>query len=127
MPAVSLTLRQTTVPSSSAGSASYSVTSAVTASVGISPAVFVYRADNGKFSHYATPADMDAYPDTQVAAVADGKDFYRQASLTRVWPTISGMNDDLTTTRVRLSALVRETSKIQGSIVVDQVIEITAG
>lgn len=127
MTTVSLTLHQTAVPATVNGGASYTVTNEVTASVGISPAVFVFKTDTGKFDHYATPADLEGLPDSQAQAVADGKGFYRQPAVTRVWPTISAMNEDLAMTQTRLNSLVREVSKIQGSLTVDRVVEIQAG
>lgn len=128
MPSVSLTLRQTTVPTTTIdGGANYAVTNIVTASIGISPAVFVFKTDTSKFDHHATPVDMDTLPTTQIDAVSAGLGFYRQSSVMRVWTTIAAMNDDLALTKSRLASLARETSQIQNSLVVDQTTTIQAG
>ncbi len=127
MPSVNLTLRQTAVPSATSGAASYSVTNTVVSSVGISPAVFVFKTETGKFDHYATPPDMDSLPASREEAVVAGLGFYRQSAVQRVWPTISAMNEDLAVTRARLAGLAREVSKIQGALTIDQTVEIQAG
>lgn len=127
MSTVSLTLHQTSTSTNVEGGASYLVTNVVTASFGVDKSVFVFKTDTGKFSHYATPADMEALPTSQEVAVADDALFYRQSSLARTWTTISEMNDDLSLTKSRLQSLAREVSKIQGSAIVDQVVEIRAG
>lgn len=127
MSTVNLTLRQTTVPSTVDNGANYTVTNTVTAAIGISPAVFVFKTETGAFDHYATPADMDALPTSQVDASIAGLGFYRQPSVQRVWTTISAMNDDLTITKARLSALAREVSQVQDSLTIDQTTEIQAG
>lgn len=123
---LSLTLRQTTNATAVNGGATYEVKNEVTASVGISPAVFVYKTATQAFSHYATPADMDGLLDTYEAALAAGAQFYRQTSVTRTWTTISAMNEDLAVTRARLRALLRETSKLQGPLETDTTVVLTA-
>lgn len=127
MSSVSLTLRQTVATTVVSGGATYQVTNAVTTSTGIDPAVFVFKTDTQAFDHYATAPDMDALPDTWEAAVAAGLGFYRQSSVSRTWTTISAMNDDLSITKARLGALAREVSQLQGAIVSDQTVVISAG
>ena len=126
MPTVSLTLHQTAVPATVSGGATYTVTNEITASVGISPAVFVFKTDTGVFDHYATPPDMEALPASQAEAVAAGLPFYRQPGVTRVWTTISAMEEDLALTQTRLNGLVRETSQIQGSLTIDRSVVLQA-
>jgi hypothetical protein len=127
MPAVSLTLHQTTTVTPAAGGASYQATSVVEASFGIDKAVFVFRADTQRFDHYATPADLETVPTSRDLALAERLPFYRQDSLTRVWPTLGLMQDDVAVTLSRLNGLVREVSRSLGPAVINVTTVIEAG
>lgn len=116
---ISLTLNQVTSAAQTAGTATYTVTNTVTASVGISPAVFVFFRDTAVFDHYATVADLSLYPDSQAAALAQGVNYFRQPTVVRTWNTIDLMNADLTITRQRLQSLLNETSEIQNALIVN--------
>jgi hypothetical protein len=126
MSSVSLTLHQTSTPLTVDGGATYKVVNEVTASMGIAMEVFVFRTDTGVFSHYATPADLELLPTSQAVAVSNSVGFFRQSSVTRIWTKISEMNEDLALTKTRLQALSREVAKTQGTLLVDQVVEIRA-
>jgi hypothetical protein len=127
MPAVSLTLHQTTLVTPASDGASYQATSLVEASFGIDKAVFVFKTDTQGFDHYATPADLETVPTSRDLALAERLPFYRQDGLTRVWPTLSLMQDDIVVTRSRLQGLVREVSQAVGPAVIDVVTVIEAG
>lgn len=105
----------------------YRVKNEVLVSIGSSPAVFVYKTDGQKFSHYAVVADMEQWPDTYDQAVVAGADFYRAVSVTRDWSTITEMNKDLDVTRARVQALAKELAAVQGSVVIDRTVVISGG
>lgn len=127
MPSVSLTLHQTNDPATVLGGAQYTVTNEIIASIGIDPAVFVFKTETGEFDRYATAADLDALPTSQTLAVVDSIAYYRLTRVTRVWTTISAMQDDLAMTRRRLNSLAREVAQLQADLTIDQTIEIKAG
>lgn len=127
MSAVSLTLHQTTSVTPASGGASYQATSVVEASFGIDKAVFVFKTDTQGFDHYATPADLESVPVSRDLALAERLPFYRQDSLTRTWPTLSLMQDDVVVTRSRLQGLIREVSRSLGPAVIDVVTVVEAG
>jgi hypothetical protein len=127
MSAVSLTLHQTTTVTPASGGASYQATSVVEAAFGIDKAVFVFRTDTQGFDHHATPADLETVTTSRDLALAERQPFYRQDRLTRTWPTLSLMQDDVAVTRSRLRGLVREVSQAVGPAVIDMVTVIEAG
>lgn len=127
MPAVSISLHQTTTVTPASGGASYQATNVVEASFGIDRAVFVFRTDTQGFDHYATAADLAVVPVSRDLALAERLPFYRQDTLTRTWPTLELMQMDLNNTQVRLRALARDHASSVGSVVIDQTIVIEAG
>lgn len=100
---VSLTLVQT----ASVVGMKFRVRDEITLSVDIDPAVFVFAVETQTFSHYATPADMESYPNTLAQATTNGKDFYRGPILERDWDFITDANVQKTATKARLQLLVR--------------------
>lgn len=127
MPAVSLTLHQTTMVTPASGRTSYQATNVVEASFGIDKAVFVFRTDTQGFDHYATPADLETVSTSRDLALAERQSFYRQDRLSRTWPTLSLMQDDVAVTRSRLRGLAREVSQALGPAAIDTVTVIEAG
>lgn len=105
----------------------YRVNNTVVSAVGSSPAVFVYKTETKKFDHYATVADLEAWPDSYDEAVVFDKDFYCQPSVQRDWPTIQAMNDDLAVTVARVTRLAKQLSAVQGSVTIDRTVTITEG
>lgn len=127
MAAVSISLRQTTQVTSNDNGATYQATNVVEAARGISRELFVYRTDTQGFDHYATSADLATVSPSLDLARANRLPFYRQESLTRVWPSLELMQADLADTEARLRDLAREVSERGAASVIDKVIEIEAG
>jgi hypothetical protein len=127
MSAVSLTLHQTTSVTQNDNGASYQATNVVEAARGIEREVFVYRTDTKGFDHYATPADLATVPTSLELAVVERLPFYRQDSLTRKWPTLGLMQDDLAMTEARLRGLAREVSQRGAAAVIDKTVDIEVG
>lgn len=127
MSAVSLTLHQTTSVMQNPNGALYQATSVVEAAHGIEREVFVYRTDTQGFDHYATPADLATVPTSLELAVIERAPFYRQGSLTRKWPTLGLMQDDLAMTEARLRGLAREVSQRGVAAVIDKIVNIEVG
>lgn len=126
MSSVSLTLHQVTSVASAEGGSTFTLASTVTASIGIDRAVFVFRTSSKVFSHYASAADLVALPSSLELAQADGAGFYRQDRLTRTWPTLRAMEDDMALTRARLRSLVDDVGGANHAAIVDEVIVIEA-
>jgi len=124
MAAVSFTLRQVT---SIQTGPLYRVINTITAAVGASPAVFVYKTLNQMYDHYATAADMESYPDSLETAQQTGKEFYRQPLVQRDWATVTEMNADLAVTQSRIQMLASDMSRLQNGAVIDQTVVISAG
>lgn len=127
MATVSISLRQTTQVTSNDSGASYQATSVVEATRGIDRALFVYRTDTQRFDHYATPADLATIPTSLDLATANRLPFYRKENLTRVWPSLELMEDDIAMTEARLRGLAREVSERGSASVIDKVLEIEVG
>lgn len=114
---VSFTLRQVT---SIVDGPAYQVLNEVTAATNADVFVFVYDASSQKFSHYATAADVEQYPTSLALAQVMGQPFYRLASVTRTWTSVSDMNDDLSDTMRRVQSLANELNAQQGSLIIDR-------
>lgn len=127
MAAVSISLRQTTLVTSNDAGASYQATSVVEAAHGIARELFVYRADTKGFDHYATPADLATVPTSLELAIENKLPFYRQEILTRVWPSLGLMQDDIAVTATRLRGLALEVAAHGSAAVIDTVVEIEVG
>jgi len=97
----------------------YRVANSITAATGANSSVFVYKTITQGFSHYATPADMEAYPTSYAAADTDGLAFYRQTSVTRDWETIEQMNSDVSLTQSRIQLLASQLAVQQGALASD--------
>ena len=98
----------------------YRVTNEVTAAQDASPAAFVFKTVNQAYSHYATAADMEQWPDSYDVATLTGKAFYRLPRLVRTWDTVVAMNVDLTATLRRLQLLATDLNARQDSLTVDR-------
>lgn len=122
MPPITLTLRQRTSPITDGTDTRYRVLSEVTAASGMSAATFVFRVTESRFSHYASPADLETYPASRELAVVAGVGFFRQAVLDRSWGSVAEMQEDVSTTRRRLHVLVREVERAQEGLTTDQTI-----
>jgi hypothetical protein len=114
---VSFTLHQTTSYVDQANAAPrYRVVNQVTASVGASEAVFVYKTATQVFEHYASAADMDRWPDTYEEAVTGNLAFYRVSSVSRDWDTLTETYADLDETLRRIRSLANELTAQRGTI-----------
>jgi hypothetical protein len=80
------------------------VAEVVTATTLIEQAVFVYRQDDGSFSHVASVRDMAVYP----AVSTPGVTFFRNPSCTRVFPTVHEADAFATFVREQLKRLTVE-------------------
>lgn len=116
---VTFTLRQVT---SILDGPLYQVASQVTQAVDADVNAFVYNAASQKFSHYATAADVEKWPKSLALAQLSGAEFYRLDSVTRSWPTVGEMNDDLADTLRRVQALADELNQVNESIIIDRTI-----
>lgn len=127
MAAVSITLRQTTLVTSNDAGASYQATNVVEAARGIARELFVYRTDTQRFDHYATPADLATIPISRELAMSERLPFYRQVTLTRIWPSLALMQNDVALTEARLRSLAREVSEDGSASTIDKIVEIEVG
>lgn len=121
---VSFTLRQVT---RIVNNEQYEVANEVTAATDASPAVYVFKTVNQAFSNYASAADMASWPDSYEEAQVLGKLFYRLPRLTRVWDTLSQMNEDLDMSIRRLQFLSDELTAQRGTIEIDRTASIVGG
>ncbi len=103
----------------------YRVTKEVTAAVGASPAVFVYKTASQEYSHIAALADIEQYPDSYESAVLDSKMFYRLTTVTRDWDEVFMADADLEITPPRLQLLANDLNRTQGAFVSDTTTVIT--
>jgi hypothetical protein len=120
---VSFSLRQIT---SVVDGPLYRVNNEVSTAVGASPAVFVFKTLTQTFSHYATVADLENYPDTYAQAASDDTAFYRQTSVTRDWETVELREADIALTKTRLQFLANELNTLQASLASDTTTVITS-
>lgn len=98
----------------------YSVTNEVTMATDASLAAYVFQTDTQTFSHYATAADIETWPDSLTSATFSGAAFYRLSSVTRTWETVVEMNTDLATSIQRLQSLADELNAQQGALTIDR-------
>lgn len=124
--AVSLSLRQVTSVQPGPPPL-YVVENSIVAASGIDMAVFVYSTATQKFDHYATVADMEAYPNNLPDAQIQNLPFYREVSVTRQWTTVEDMQDDLSFTQSRLQLLATDLDTVQTGLVGDNTVVISAG
>jgi len=108
--AVSFSLRQIT---SVVTGPLYRVNNTVDAATDASLMIFVFKTTTQEFSHYATVADIETYPDTYAQAVSDGAAFYRLASVVRDWGTVEEMEADVAMTLSRTQFLANELNAVQ--------------
>lgn len=97
----------------------YRVNNSVDAATDASPAVFVFKTLTQEFSHYATVADLEAYPDNYIDAVADDLPFYRLVEVQRDWETAAEQETDVTMTLARIQFLANDLSAMHGEIASD--------
>lgn len=125
---ISFTLRQTTSVIDRDGQPPlYRVASRVTAAIGASPAIFVYKVVDIAFVHVAGAADMERWPDSREEAIAGGLGFYRLDSADRAWPLLSEMRADRDEIRRRARALARELAARRASAETDETVVIEEG
>lgn len=118
--AVSFSLRQIrSVEEGPEDSPLYRVNNLVDDSTDAPPEVFVFKTLTQVFSHYATVADLEAYPDTYAQAVADDLAFYRLAEVQRDWETVAEQETDVTMTQARVQFLANELNALHGEIASD--------
>lgn len=117
---VSFTLRQVTSIVDGAAGPTYRVVNQVTETLGAGPGVFVYAVATKAFSHYATAGDVELWPDSLEEAQVRNLAFYRLDSVSRVWASISEMNEDLDTTSRRVQMLANELTARRQAIVIDR-------
>lgn len=118
---VSFSLRQVTALVPRDGDAPlYRVTNEITAAVGASPSVFVYKTTSQKFDHVATVGELEEWPDSYAEAVSTGKMFYRLASEVRDWETADEMEADLATALRRVTSLANGLTQHQSAVVIDR-------
>lgn len=87
----------------------YRVKHDVTASVHISPNVFVFTTETEAFSHVATVYDMEKVTHTtHAAAEAAGAEFYRLDEVTKDWEAIDIAAEFAAYNKQRLQFLVTE-------------------
>lgn len=114
--AVSFSLRQIT---SVVSGPLYRVNNTVDDATDASTAVFVFKTTTEEFSHYATVADLETYPDTLAEAQADDAAFYRLATVERDWDTVEDMEADVAMTKSRVQFLANELNALHAGIASD--------
>lgn len=122
--AVSLELNQVT---SVVDGPLYRVKNTVVAATNMQKEVFVFKTATKKFDHYATVADMNAWPDNYDDAKNQNATFYRAAIVQRDWKTTNDMQSDVEITRARLGSLVQQMNALNGSVNSDTTTIISAG
>jgi hypothetical protein len=118
---VSFTLRQTT---SIVTGPLYRVKNEVTAADGADTGAFVYKTSTQAYSHIATAADYETYPNSYDTAFADGDLFYRYPSVQRDWETITEAEADIEVTQSRLKLLANDLTTLQGDFIHDETVVI---
>lgn len=103
----------------------YRVKNQITSATNASPSVFVFKTATQTFSHYASVADMDTYPDSYAAAVAAVAAFYRLTEVTRDWDTVAERNADVDLSRARVQALASDLSQLADTLTFDTTTVIT--
>lgn len=83
----------------------YKVANEITASEGISLALFVFAVEDDSFNHVATTRDIEAYPESRAEAVADGDAYYRISSAVREYETLADAQEFALSVRSRLNRL----------------------
>ncbi len=120
--AVSLTLRQATAvlpPIPPATAPVYRVKAEITDAMNIDEAVFVYATASRQFSHYATVADLERWANDRTQAMTNGDPFYRLSTVSRDWPTVALLTEDLKLARNRLQLLVNEMNAAELGVLLD--------
>ncbi len=98
----------------------YRVKNEITAATNADPAVFVFKTANQTFSHYASAAEMEQWPDNYEDAVADALTFYRLTEVTRDWDTVAEQNADVEITAARIQALATDLENIADDLTFDE-------
>lgn len=110
---VSITLIQEHTIIDNEGSVTYRILDQVTASEGISLALFVFKTEDQAYSRPATVYDLDAYPESYNEAVNLGLDYYRLPEVTKDFDAISAALSFEAVIRSRLQVLANELPKTQ--------------
>jgi hypothetical protein len=121
---VTFTLRQVTAFVGAQGT-QYQVTNEVTAATDASPATYVYKTATQAFSHYASAADMQSWPDSYDEARLLNREFYRAATVVRTWDTVAQMNVDLDMSKRRIQSLADELTAKRGDLIIDRTTVVT--
>ena len=72
---------------------------------GITTSLFVYRLDDGTYSHPCTADDVDRWPETSAEAERLRLGFYRKSDLTRDFDSPRAMSEFIAVVRGRLRAV----------------------
>lgn len=103
---VSITLEQTnTTYNDQDNQPVYKSENEIIASEGIPLALFVFAVSDDSFSHVATTRDIEAYPASKAEAITAGVDYYRQATASREYDTITSAQAFALQVRTRLQYL----------------------
>jgi hypothetical protein len=102
----------------------YSVQAEVLSAGGIEREVFVYRLADDAYLHPALPFDMNTYPSSRAAAVAQGAEFYRAKHATRSFASSLMAAETLRVFKNHLRTLVRQWQATQTSPLGDASVEV---
>jgi hypothetical protein len=106
---VSITVTQTnTVVPQTDGTVKYQVRFVIDAAEEIPLALFVFETEDDSYCFPATLYDLEAYPDTKNAAIAQGLDRYRASEVTRIYELLLDALDFISVTHSRLQSVVNE-------------------
>jgi len=110
MATISITLVQTNevIQDPNDGSLTYRVTCQITATEGVSLALFVFDAQRETYNHIATVYDLDHYPESLGDALTQGVTFYRQAEVIRNFTSQHTALDFTKVVRSRLRILAAD-------------------
>jgi hypothetical protein len=110
MATISITLVQTNevIQDASDGSLTYRVACQITATEGVSLALFVFDVLHQVYNHIATVYDLEHFPESVGDALSQGVDFYRQQEVTRDFTSQHTALDFAKVTRARLRRLAAD-------------------
>lgn len=110
MATISITLIQTNevIQDTSDGSLTYRVACQISATEGVSLALFVFDVLHEAYNHIATVYDLEHYPESVGDALSQGVDFYRQADVTRDFTNQHTALDFAKVVRSRLRVLTAD-------------------
>lgn len=115
---VSITLQVDHTVLGAEDSLTYKVECEITASDGVENELFTYVTADESYSHPSTVMDLEFYPNTKAEAVTNNLDYYRQATVTREFDSMSDALTFSNVVRSRMQTLANDIPLTQGNLFV---------